>query len=127
MLDRLPASVRRRLEDGAKGLVAETPKPVDPCFAKVSNVLIGSADTAAKAARQALRKAGFDARIYSNQIVGEARECVKMCRAYLWADFCLDTVNSWCSTSTRSSSTRHRSVTSHWLAQVLGMPAMPVS
>lgn len=76
ILERLPASVRRRLEEGVKGTVPETPKQSDPCFSKLSNVLVGSADTAAKAARRSLRKAGFEVRIFSNQISGEAREYV---------------------------------------------------
>ena len=36
--------MRQHLGDGVKGSLAETPKPSDPCFSKVTNVLIGSAD-----------------------------------------------------------------------------------
>ncbi len=38
----VPISVRNRIENGVRGIVAETPKPKDSLFSKVSNVIIGS-------------------------------------------------------------------------------------
>jgi glycerate 2-kinase len=65
------AAVLKQLSDPA----AETPKPGDPRFANVSNILIatpqGSLDAAAKIAREA----GFAPLILGNAIEGEAREC----------------------------------------------------
>ena len=40
--ERVPASVRERLEQGAIGEIAETPKPDDPVFARVRNTIVGS-------------------------------------------------------------------------------------
>jgi len=40
--ERVPASVRERIEQGARGAVPETPKPDDPVFARVRNTIVGS-------------------------------------------------------------------------------------
>lgn len=63
----------KRLTDGAEGQLEETPKSADKCFQRVDNILIGSADTAAQAARRSLRSSRMDATIFSNKISGEAR------------------------------------------------------
>ena len=42
LLDRVPSSVRRHLEAGLRGEIAETPKPGDPAFDRVVNIVIGN-------------------------------------------------------------------------------------
>ncbi len=42
LMERVPASVRSRIEQGVRGEIPETPKPGDPLFARVRNVVIGS-------------------------------------------------------------------------------------
>lgn len=76
--DELPAGVRRRLQAGCAGDVPDTPKPGDPVFERVVNTIIGSNRIAARAAVEAARAAGFEARLLSTWIEGEAREVGKV-------------------------------------------------
>jgi glycerate 2-kinase len=54
---------------------AETPKPGDPRFANVVNVLIATPQSSLEAAAKVARQAGFAPLILGNAIEGEAREC----------------------------------------------------
>ena len=54
---------------------AETPKPGDPRFANVSNILIATPQGSLEAAAKVARDAGFAPLILGNAIEGEAREC----------------------------------------------------
>jgi glycerate 2-kinase len=65
------AAVMTQLSDPA----AETPKPGDPRFAGVSNVLIATPQDSLEAAARVARAAGFAPLILGNAIEGEAREC----------------------------------------------------
>lgn len=73
LTDRVPAGVIRLLEDGCRGAVPETPKPGEPCFDTVRNVVLGSNRLAAEAAVQALLSEGVDARLLASARTGEAR------------------------------------------------------
>ena len=70
---RVPASVRRRIEQGVEGGIPETPKPSDPVFRRVSNVVIGSNRLALAAAVRRARELGFRTLLLSSEIQGEAR------------------------------------------------------
>jgi glycerate 2-kinase len=72
--DRLPASVRRHLERGAAGRVAETPKPGDPAFARATAVVIGDITVAAAAAAERAQALGYATRLEAVDVEGEARE-----------------------------------------------------
>jgi hydroxypyruvate reductase len=72
-----PAAIRRRLEDGARGALAETPKPGDPMFARVENRVIATARRSVEAAARVLQEAGIEPRIVGDSITGEAREVAK--------------------------------------------------
>ena len=65
-----PAAARH-LADPAN----ETPKPGNPAFAEVSNVLIATPQDSLDAAAAVARNAGFAPLILGNAIEGEAREC----------------------------------------------------
>ncbi|RME88897.1 MAG: glycerate kinase, partial [Anaerolineae bacterium] len=65
--ERLPASVLATLE-GAP----ETPKPEDPLFDRVQNLLIGSNALAARAARTQAQEEGFRASLLTTRLQGEA-------------------------------------------------------
>jgi hydroxypyruvate reductase len=54
---------------------AETPKPGDPRFANVANILIATPQGSLEAAAKIAREAGFAPLILGNAIEGEAREC----------------------------------------------------
>ena len=77
MEDQLPEAALKILRDGATGKLSETPKPGDPIFRKVSNVLIGTNAQALLAARVAAKNLGYDTTILSSQVTGEAREVAK--------------------------------------------------
>ncbi len=72
--DRVPRGVRSRIERGAAGQVEETPKPGDPLFKKVTNLIIGSNRIALEAAKTAAEGLGYATLIITDRMEGEARE-----------------------------------------------------
>ncbi len=74
LLRRVPAKVRERLQAGARGEIAETPKPGDPVFEKVHNVIVGSNRIALEAAAREARALGYRPLILSSTMQGETRE-----------------------------------------------------
>lgn len=68
-----PATVKRRLLKGAKGLITETPKEHDNIFEKVTNIILLNNYASLAAMRSKALEHGLDCEIYSNQIEGEAR------------------------------------------------------
>ncbi len=76
--ERVPAAVRERLEQGARGAVPETPKPDDPVFARVCNAIVGSNRLALAAAASRARALGYRTLVLSSEIQGEAREIARM-------------------------------------------------
>lgn len=79
--DRIPDAVRRRLEAGVRGEVPETPKPGDPLFKNVANIIIASNATAVDAAAQAAEGLGYHPLVLSSCIQGEAREVARVMAA----------------------------------------------
>ena len=73
LLDRVPASVRDRLAAGSRGEIAETPKPGDPLFERVANVVIGNNALIATAAVEGARTLGYRAELLTCSLEGEAR------------------------------------------------------
>jgi hydroxypyruvate reductase len=71
---KVPRIVRHYLERGARGEVAETPKPGDPVFKQVCNVIVGSNRLALEAAAAESKRLGFAPLILSSSMQGEARE-----------------------------------------------------
>jgi hydroxypyruvate reductase len=57
-----------------RGEIAETPKPGDPLFANVQNVIVGSNRMAAQAALKAAQAEGFNATLLTTYLQGEARQ-----------------------------------------------------
>lgn len=78
--ERLPPGPRRRLARGAAGGLDETPKPGDRELARARNLVVGNNRAALEAARDAARTRGYDARIDSDAVEGEARD-VAACAA----------------------------------------------
>jgi len=75
---RVPASVRERIGHGANGETPETPKPGDPIFNAVRNVVIGSNRLAVDAAAARARELGFRTLVLSTFVDGETREIARM-------------------------------------------------
>ena len=72
--ERLPPSVRERIDGGAP----ETPKPGDPIFERVQNLVVGSNRLAVDAAAAEARKLGFHTLVLSTFIEGETRDIARM-------------------------------------------------
>jgi glycerate 2-kinase len=70
---RAPESIRDCLERGLAGQIAETPKSDDPIFTKVTNLIIGSNQTALDAAEVAARELGYGVD-RSQELRGEAND-----------------------------------------------------
>jgi hydroxypyruvate reductase len=78
IFERVPASVRDRIESGAHGQIPETPKPGDAIFRRVRNLVIGSNKLAVAAAAARARQLGFRTLVLSTFIEGETREIARM-------------------------------------------------
>jgi len=76
--DRVPQAVRERLRQGAAGNVPETPKPGDPLFQNVHNIVVGSNRLAIEAAAQKSRSLGYHTLMLSSSMQGETREVARV-------------------------------------------------
>ena len=72
--EQAPESIRRHLEAVIAGDAPETPKPGDPAFERVQNVIVADNALAAEAARERAEALGFHATIATTFLEGEARE-----------------------------------------------------
>jgi hydroxypyruvate reductase len=73
-----PRSVMNRLERGAHGEIAETPKPGDPVFARTENKVIATAQQALQAAAKFFIARDIHPAILGDSVTGEAREVAKV-------------------------------------------------
>lgn len=74
----IPTPIVNVLDEGRRGLRPETPKPGDPVFERVNNVIVASNYVAAKAAERAAKNLGFSTLLFSTYVEGEAREVAKV-------------------------------------------------
>ena len=73
LLDSIPQSVKRRLENGVDGEIPETPTEEDPMFTRIENRLVGSNLQSLAAAERSAAALGFAVFVASTGLVGEAR------------------------------------------------------
>ena len=76
-----PGSVKRHLEEGLRGAIAETPKPGDPLFARTENRVVATAHRSLEAAAAIFRSHGITPAILGDSITGEAQEVGKVMAA----------------------------------------------
>jgi len=74
---RVPPSVARRLEAGRAGAIQETPKPGDPLFERVANVVIGNNALVTDAAAATARRLGYRTDLTTRELQGEARDVAR--------------------------------------------------
>ncbi len=74
---RVPPSVRERLEAGHRGDVEETPKPDDPVFERVTNVVVGNNALVVNAAAERARALGYTPHVLTRALQGEARDVAR--------------------------------------------------
>jgi hydroxypyruvate reductase len=72
-----PRLIKKHLEAGCHGARSETPKPGDPLFRRVKNIIIGDNQTAVAAVAEKARATGWNAFVLTTQFQGEAREAAK--------------------------------------------------
>ena len=76
--NKIPTTVKSHIEKGLQGKVPETPKPNDPIFNKVINVLVASNKISLEAMAQESISRGFKSLILTSYLEGEAREVGKV-------------------------------------------------
>jgi len=75
--DQIPSPVRVHLESGCAGLINETPFPNDAIFNNTFNIIIGSNRTSLSAVCKTGKLAGYDIKIVSEMLTGEAKLVAK--------------------------------------------------
>ena len=73
-----PPSVAAHLAQGARGAIAETPKPGSRIFHRVENRVIATAQRSLQAAAQFFGQQGVEPAILGDSVTGEAREVAKV-------------------------------------------------
>jgi len=68
-----PVRVRKRIDAGVDGRIAETPKPGDPIFDRVENRIIGGNRISLAAAAEKGRSLGYEVEVLDSPLEGEAR------------------------------------------------------
>jgi glycerate-2-kinase len=71
--NKTPASIKKVLLDGEKGVIPETPKANDEIFKKVFNLVIGNNRLVSKAAQETLKSEGLNTLLLTTMLEGEAR------------------------------------------------------
>jgi len=71
--DQVPVNVRQHLEQGKLGNIKETPKPGDDVFKNTGHTMIGSNAISVNAMLQAAKNLGYETKLYSDHLCGEAR------------------------------------------------------
>lgn len=78
VFEKVPATVRERLERGLHGELEETPKPADAVFARTRNVIVGSNLLAVNAAAAKAKELGYRTLVLSTFIEGETKDVARM-------------------------------------------------
>ncbi|HMM47785.1 MAG TPA: glycerate kinase [Thiobacillaceae bacterium] len=73
----VPANVRLHLEGCAAADADDTPKPGDPCFARIENRVIASAEGSLEAAAGYFRMRGIEALVLSDRVSASARDSAR--------------------------------------------------
>jgi len=77
LIDKVAPSIQKHLFMGREGKVQETPKPGEPVFEKVNNIIIGSNILALRSAEREASSLGLHTVILSSSIVGDTREAAR--------------------------------------------------
>jgi len=81
ILEKVPAPVRRVIEAGVLGNIAETPKRGDPTLKGVIQAIVGSNQQSLKAAAEKAEQLGYRTLVLSSLVEGEAREVARVLAA----------------------------------------------
>jgi hydroxypyruvate reductase len=78
LMDKIPASIKKRMQSGVEGKISDTPAKGDKIFDKTHNLIIGSNIIALQAVQAQAKKDGYATIILSSSVEGEAREVAKV-------------------------------------------------
>jgi len=78
---KLPENVINRIIRGVKGKVEETPKPGNPLFKKVINIIVANNFESLKTMKREAKRRGYRSMILSSRITGEAKEIGRLMAA----------------------------------------------
>ncbi|MBE0468804.1 MAG: DUF4147 domain-containing protein [Methyloprofundus sp.] len=78
-------NVQAYLEKGAQGIISEPPKPGDAIFDSTSHTLCGSNAISVQAISQSAQNLGYELRLYSDQLSGEAKQVAEDLAIYAHA------------------------------------------
>jgi hydroxypyruvate reductase len=73
----VPGAVAERLEAGARGQIPDTPKPGNPVFDNVDNIIIANNRLLVDAAAEKAQALGFKTMILGTELEGEARDIAR--------------------------------------------------
>lgn len=86
----MPQAVMQILRDGAEGKIPDTPKPGNPLFERVENIVIGSNRIATEAARAKALAMGYEPVVLTAELQGEVRDAARwLYRQVLESQSCL--------------------------------------
>ena len=71
--DQVPSEVKQIISEGINGVLEETPKPDNPIFHAVHNVIIANNAIACKQAAAKAQSLGYNAQLFSTSLTGEAK------------------------------------------------------
>jgi glycerate 2-kinase len=77
LFEKLPPAVLKLLQDGAQGLIEDTPKAEDFVFKAAQNLVVGSNRAALLAAARKAEQLGYNTLVLSSFVEGEAREIAR--------------------------------------------------
>lgn len=72
LLGKVSEAVRLVIHDGIRGMIPETLKEDDPAFSRVMNYIVANNQTACNAALMKARELGYEARLLTTALAGEA-------------------------------------------------------
>ncbi|MEM2227139.1 MAG: glycerate kinase [Candidatus Bathyarchaeia archaeon] len=78
LIDRIPRNVLKRIKMGLEGSIPDTPKPGDPIFEGVRNIIVANNMRALSAMAMRAKSHGLKAMIATSYLEGEAREVGKV-------------------------------------------------
>jgi hydroxypyruvate reductase len=74
LADTVPVSVSERISAGVRGVIKENPRPDDPVFNRVTNLVVASNIISLSAAKRAAAERGYHSIILSSMIEGDTKE-----------------------------------------------------
>ena len=77
----MPTSIERTIMEGIEGIIPETPKPGEPVFDNIDNVIVGSGRIGLRMMKAYSESKGYNAFLLTSRLEGEAREVGKVVAA----------------------------------------------